>query len=158
MFCSSVVVQTINMNYFNAFSLAFASYNKCNPNVRLQAVLWQIFHTHSMIIRHDSSSNWVRSFCFASSWLTERSKCAFQDWTAREHSLSWEFILALVSSLMTKRSSLIYPGISNQESHIYDSECHWRVDILHRSHDSMGRLGMYGSMVAAVFVSTQMRF
>ena len=78
-----------------------------------------------MIIRHVSSSSWIRAFCFAYSWLTERSKCAFQAWTAREHSLCSKFILALVSSLMT--NSVVCRGNSNQGSYIYHSECPGRL-------------------------------
>ena len=78
------------------------------------------FITQSMIIRLDSSSSWVRASCFTSSWLAERSKRAFQAWTAREHSLFSKFILALVSSLMTM--SLIFFNIfrnleSREEDH-----------------------------------------
>ena len=78
------------------------------------------FVAQSMIIRHVSSSSWVRAFCFASSWLTERSKCAFEAWTAREHSLFSKSILALVSSLMT-RSSIFFNmsrKFESRESHL----------------------------------------
>ena len=37
-------------------------------------------------------------------------------------------------------NDLICRGNSNQGSHIYHSECHGSVDILHRSQDSPGRL------------------
>ena len=87
----------------------------------LRTILLRYFITQSMIISHDSSSSWVRSFCFASSWLTERgSKCAFQAWTAQEHSLFSKFILALVSSLMTK-SAIFFnmsENLESRESHL----------------------------------------
>ena len=85
--------------------------------------LWccsRYFIARSMIIRHISSSSWVRAFCFAYSWLTERSKCAFQAWTAGEHSLCSKFILALVSSLMTKSSIFFSMSqkFESRESHL----------------------------------------
>ena len=85
--------------------------------------LWccsRYFIAQSMIIRHIFSSSWVRAFCFAYSWLTERSKCAFQAWTAGEHSLCSKFILALVSSLMTKSSIFFSMSqkFESRESHL----------------------------------------
>ena len=62
----------------------------------------------------------MRAFCFAYSWLTERSKCAFQAWTAREHSLFPKFILALLLSLMTKSSIFFSMSrkFESRESHL----------------------------------------
>ena len=114
-----------------------------------------------MIIRHVSSSSWVRAFCFASSWLTERSKWAFQAWSAREHSLFSKFILALVSSLITKSSILFNMSrkFESRESHLSQ----WMSWECGHSSQKSGFFGslikvMYGTMVAVDFVSAHVRF
>lgn len=50
------------------------------------------------------------------------------------------FLVSFRRWWLTHRSSLVCRGNSNQGSHIYHSESHGSVDILHRSQDSPGRL------------------